>query len=177
MRSLSIAAMFFFTIGCTKSPQFHSTPRNPAINSTAKGDIIINEFSVRAEDTNEFGEASDWIELYNSTNKEITLKEGEWIITDNIDKADKYFLPEIIIPAKGHYIIWCDGEDKVKDQVHTNFKLSSKGESIGLFYNEELMDSFTYFEADEEKKSFGRRAVGSDAWHSKEESTPGSANK
>jgi hypothetical protein len=140
------------------------------------GDIWINEFSPIAGEINEFGEGSDWIELYNSTEQDIKFEEGSWSISDNPNKPAKYIIPEMVIKSKGFVLLWCDGEEVVDEDVHTSFKLSSKGESISLFFNELLMDEYVYDSLGKEYQSVGRASDGGADWIMNLESTPGYSN-
>ncbi|MCB9222593.1 MAG: lamin tail domain-containing protein [Crocinitomicaceae bacterium] len=141
-----------------------------------KGDVLINEFSVNSTDLNEYEKKSDWIELYNSTSKDIKFSPGAWSITDNMDKTDKYIIPSVTIPANGYLILWCDGESTFDEEIHTSFKLSGKGETIGLFQNGDLMDEITYDSLANEFPSMGRVTDGAEEWKMFEASTISASN-
>lgn len=97
--------------------------------------IVINELSARpSELVSEFGEAADWIELYNQTDEDIDLGKGAWYLSDDFNDKKKYRLPGVVVPAGGYLIVWCDKKDTFQDEVHTNFKLKSGGEEVGLYY-------------------------------------------
>ena len=67
----------------------------------------------------------DWLELYNSNEQAKDLT-GYSVSDDNT----KYELPSgTSIPAKGYLVIFCDDTGS---GLHTNFKLSSTGETITL---------------------------------------------
>jgi hypothetical protein len=83
-------------------------------------DIFINEV---------YASGDDWIELYNvgAATKDI----GGYIIYDDVLK--KYVIPaNTIIQPKGFLILHCDDAGT---GLHTNFKLSSTGETISLETN------------------------------------------
>lgn len=92
--------------------------------------IRINEVS-SANDIyiSEYHKKSDWIELYNTTDNDINLA-GVYL-TDNPAKPHKYQIPgtgnnsELIIPAHGFRIVWCDDKDPI-NQLHASFKLENK---------------------------------------------------
>ncbi|MBP7498175.1 MAG: CotH kinase family protein, partial [Bacteroidales bacterium] len=97
------------------------------------GDIVINEFmssnttSLKDED----GDYSDWIELYNKSDKPINLK--DYSISDNIKEARKWLFPEITIAPRGFLIIFASDKDRKNGSfLHCNFKLSSAGEALVL---------------------------------------------
>ena len=108
----------------------------PSISSNYKkgGKLYINEIlaSNSSFEDNE-GDYSDYIEIYNGYNNEINL--NGYHLSDNEYKTDKWTFPEIIIGPKEYLIIYASGKDTcdIKSKVcHTNFKLSSKGETITL---------------------------------------------
>lgn len=138
--------------------------------------VLINEFCAKASLENEFGKRSDWVELYNNSGKDIQMEAGKWTITDNPSNREKFYLPETIIPAGGHLVIWCDGEDIYAKDIHTNFKLSSKGESIELFYEGKLIDSQFYDSTQFEKGCKCRTEDGADEWISTDDMTPSKTN-
>ena len=91
--------------------------------------VIINEICTnngKSLATNEY-KYIDWIELYNTTDEDIMLK--DYGISD--DKADyyKYKLPEVYIKAKDYLIIFFD-KDGSSEELCGDFSLSEKGEKI-----------------------------------------------
>jgi hypothetical protein len=136
--------------------------------------IFINEIMARNNSTvtDDNGNFSDWIELYNAGTNPIPI--GGLYLTDNPTKKDKWQIPTgTTIDPKGYILFWADGDDNEK---HTNFKLNSDGESVTLFSPEkELIDSIS-FGAQFADVSFGRLADGSNQWASFSRATPGAAN-
>lgn len=112
---------------------------NTTTNYTAgvSGLIIINDFSAAdSEKENEFGDAEDWLQLHNTTGNTLQLEEGKWFLTDDVSGEPKKFeLPEFTIEPYGSLIIWCDNLNTEGDEIHANFKISSSGEKLGLFYD------------------------------------------
>jgi len=149
---------------------------NQASTPIDSGMIVINEVAYRAELENEYGKESDWIELYNKTSKKIVINEGELAVSDNPSQESKFPLPQIEIPANGYCIIWCDGEDAIDEQLHANFKLSSKGESVSLFYHGELLDQVFYDSVGSEFNTYKRVTDGADAWAYSSAYTIGASN-
>lgn len=175
--NLPLGALFaMLLISCgTGEPSKNS--EDTADYSPVEGDIVINEVSPKADFENEFGEDADWIELYNTTSKDIILKTGEWSVTDESDEPQKYVIPEVTIPSKGYLIIWCDGQRVQKEQIHASFRLSAAGELIALYHDKVLMDEFVYDSVGTEYRYFARKPDGSDNWKAFEEATPGSPNR
>lgn len=83
------------------------------INEVSAGnDIYISEYVKK----------SDWLELYNTTDQDISL-EGLYL-SDKRTKPQKYQLQEGVVPAHGTCIIWCDERESVS-QLHAPFKLDN----------------------------------------------------
>ena len=112
--------------------------------------IYINEFMASNSSTilDEFGGSDDWVELYNSDNSPIDI--GGMYLTDDLEDPTKWQIPTTspsltTIPAEGFILLWFDKEP---DQgiLHVDTKLSSSGESIGLFAADGLtvIDSLSY---------------------------------
>ena len=108
------------------------------------GDLVINEFLAINNNVvqDEFGNYSDWIELYNNTNSTLSLQ--KLYLSDNDSNLLKWNLPNINIESDDYLILWAD-EKADQSSLHTNFKLASDGEQL-LLSNEtgQLIDSLNY---------------------------------
>jgi hypothetical protein len=120
--------------------------------------LVINELMANNKNTiqDEAGEYDDWIELYNTSNKEIDLT--GYFLTDDIKMPKKWPLPNQKIGAEQYLIIWAD--NTVSQGVfHTNFKLNNNGEYIGLYKivnnNIEIRDEVNFPESKPDT-SYGR---------------------
>ncbi|MFZ4620400.1 MAG: CotH kinase family protein [Bacteroidota bacterium] len=137
--------------------------------------LRINEFMAANTKTitdPDYAGYADWIELYNSGDIPVNLK--GYSITDLLTQPAKYvFSTDIIVPARSFIIIWPD--DKTVG-VHTNFKLSASGESIGLFDPSGAVVDTVIFGAQQDDVSSGRFPDGASAWFSMSPATPGTAN-
>ena len=111
-------------LGAAKTTLSQSTNRS---QSELIIKTVVAKGSVRV---NEFGEHSDWLELYNTTNESIDLSKTAYYLTDNPKRKRKFKLKKGIVPPKSSIVIWCDDEGRFKKQIHANFKLSSKGETL-----------------------------------------------
>lgn len=115
--------------GCT------AAPRTPGMSPLA-GKLFINEFmasnaSVAADEN---GEYDDWIELYNASDKAVSL--SGLYLTDDLAATTRWPLPNQTIPASGHLLVWADGECD-QGALHASFKLKADpGEQIGLYATE-----------------------------------------
>ncbi|MDF7798572.1 lamin tail domain-containing protein [Pontiellaceae bacterium B1224] len=97
--------------------------------------IRISEIMADNEDTllDMNGEASDWIELYNTTDAPVSL--SGWYLTDVATNLTKWSFPATEIAANGFLIIFASGSDNqpvAGTELHANFKLSASGEYIAL---------------------------------------------
>lgn len=144
--------------------------------------LLINEFVAKGSiNANEYGSNEDWIEIYNTDTADYNIISGKWFITDDpTGDREKYALPDLTIPANGHLVVWCDGLDEVNTQIHTNFKLSSGGEDIALFYKGNRgpieVDMHSYDALTIDAVSEGRSPDGSSTWQSFNSPTPGNPN-
>ena len=128
-------------------------------------DLVINEFLAVNDSSyaDEAGEFDDWLELYNPGAENIDL--SGLFLTDNPENLDKWQIPsETIIEVGGYLIFWCD-EDQEQGTLHTNFKLSSGGETIIITNLDAstIIDSIS-FGTQTADISFGRSPDGSDSW-------------
>ena len=80
----------------------------------------------------EDGDYPDWIELYNSGDKRVNLA-GRYL-TDNETNLRKWELPKVHIPSGGCLLVFASNKNRanVGSALHTNFKLSAKGEYLAL---------------------------------------------
>ncbi|MBP7051609.1 MAG: chitobiase/beta-hexosaminidase C-terminal domain-containing protein [Phycisphaerae bacterium] len=110
----------------------------PAFAAASDTLLTINEFvaSNRTGLLDGDGRASDWIELYNSGTRAISL--NGWHLTDNAGDLRKWpFPPGWAVPAKGFLVVIASGEavdDYIdsKGYAHTNFALDKDGEYLAL---------------------------------------------
>lgn len=93
-------------------------------------EVVSSNKSILKDDYNEY---SDYIEIYNGYNYNISLK--GYHLSDEEFNTNKYQLPDIEIKSHEYLIIYasnrntCDLNTRV---CHTNFKISSKGEVLTL---------------------------------------------
>ncbi len=137
--------------------------------------LRINEFMASNVTTifdPEFNNSSDWIELHNSSSSTIDL--GGYTLTDDLLQPARWSIPMgTTIPSNGYLLFWADGSNT---GLHTNFKLSSEGEEIGLFDPDGAAVDAVIFNAQTADVSFGRLGSGPNVWRYLDSSTPGEAN-
>ncbi len=112
------------------------TPGAPNDGSApVAGKLVINEFMASNDSWDvpgDNGDQPDWFEIYNTGDTPIDM--GGWYVTDDLEDPAKYQLPTddpslTTVPANGFLVIICDG---IGEGLHTNFKLSGGGESVGI---------------------------------------------
>lgn len=107
---------------------------------------------------------SDWIELYNSGTSAVNL--NGYYLSDNNASLYKWTFPNAIIPANGYLLICASEKDTVypNGEIHTNFKLSSRGEYLSLLAADStLVDSLT-IPMVFANQSYGRQPDGNTSW-------------
>jgi len=130
-----------------------------ALNSLSNP-LAITEFLAANSSYNldpDYNCFSDWIEIYNSGTQTISL--AGYYLTDDLATTNKWQIPSgTIIESNSFILFWADKMAANLKALHTNFKLSSNGEEIGLYnHSGELID-FIIFPQQESDISFGRPA-------------------
>ena len=130
-------------------------------------DFFINEFLAdnRENLRGEYNDYPDWIELLNRGTSSINL-EG-YTLTDDPTNTSKWAFPDTSIAPGQYLLIYASGrgnENASNFYIHTNFKLSSKGEFLGLFGpGGNIIDSLT-FNAQKANISYGRSSLSPTDW-------------
>lgn len=105
------------------------------IGITASYQITINEILASNGGSSfdlDFGDSGDWIELYN-TGPDVADLTGH-TLSDDAGEPEKWAFPAgTSIPAGGYLLIWCDDQNVVLTQIHTNFRLGATGEDVVLY--------------------------------------------
>lgn len=129
---------------------------------TAQGltPIRINEVSAaNGIHVNEYFKRNDWVELYNTTDKDIDV--AGMYLSDNEQKPLKYQISKgdsqvsTTIPAHGYLIVWCDKLES-KDQLHASFKLDADGGSVLLTAADESWSDRLVYTAHQADQTVGR---------------------
>lgn len=140
--------------------------------------IYLNEIaSVSKAYKDDFRENSGYVELYNSTNKDVQLV--SCFLSDTKTNLIRYSIPNgTIIPAKGFTIFYADGQT-FQGTSHTPFEMDEDGGSILLSQKIEsevnIIDSASYTYLTREH-SYGKYADGTGQWQEMTIQTPGLAN-
>jgi len=124
------------------------------------GYVVINELmpvnsSVVADQN---GEYDDWIELFNKSSLPVNL--SGYYLTDSKKNLLKWQLPTgTSISANGYLIVWAD-KDTTQSGLHSNFKLSSLGETVLLLKPDHTIIDKVEYPGQTLQLSYSRRPNG-----------------
>jgi hypothetical protein len=145
------------------------------------GDLIINEMVAGnvSGPTDEDGDYSDWIEIYNQGDYPINL--AGWALTNDPSQPEKWPFPDVTLGAHDYLIVFASGKDRRVVEpgkfLHTNFRLSQLGEALALYnrLDDRFRDIIPAGTAQFEDIAYGR--YGEDLQYAYlEHATPGEAN-
>lgn len=146
--------------------------------------LRINEFMASnklccPDRENDVDEYDDWIEIFNAG--DVAVDVGGMYLSDDPADPFKNHVPDddpttTTIPAGGYLVFWAD-EQGSQGPLHTNFKLSGDGESVGLYYLDGRMIDIYNYGTQEENTSMGRSINGTGAWVTFNSPTPGTTNE
>lgn len=125
--------------------------------------VVINELMPSNKNTvsDNNGEYSDWIELYNNSSEPVDL--SGWFLTDEDTNLTRWAFPAgTVIPAGGTLVVWAD--DAASPGLHASFKLSASGETVFLVTPDKAFaDQVTFGEAQTDY-SYARSPNGTGSW-------------
>ncbi len=97
--------------------------------------LRINEFMALNQTTltDEDGEYSDWIEIYNPTAGAVNL--FGWSLTDEKIFPQKWTFPNITLNQDEYLVVFASGKNRstAGSELHTNFRISGDGEYLALY--------------------------------------------
>ena len=78
------------------------------------------------------GNRSDWIELYNPGPLDVNL--NGWFLTDTETNLAKWRFPSVNLPPNRYLVVWASQKDRANPTapLHTNFKLAKEGSYLAL---------------------------------------------
>ena len=90
--------------------------------------MAVNDTTVTDED----GDTSDWLEIYNETASVLDLT--GYSLTDDPALPVKWQFPSVAVDPGGYLLVWASGKNRTNPAapLHTNFKLSGSGEYLAL---------------------------------------------
>ncbi|MCC6232559.1 MAG: CotH kinase family protein, partial [Verrucomicrobiales bacterium] len=121
--------------------------------------VTLTEFMADNEDTlnDEDGDASDWIEIGNSSDQPVNL--AGWGLTDDPALPFAWRFPVVSVPARGFLVVFASGKNRTNatGRLHTHFRLNRNTGYLGLFRpGGGLASSFEGYPAQQEDVSYGR---------------------
>ena len=121
----------------------------------------------------------DWVELRNLGGSAVSLV--NWSLSDDSSIPMKWKFPAgASIPANGYLIVMCDNRNEANGTatyLHSNFTLSSTGESVGLYDTAGVLQSEIASVPDQDSfHTWGRDPAGSGLYGYLDTATPGAAN-
>lgn len=147
---LLCAMMGALLTGCSMPPETLSNTPGAATQETAREtdapdeptpeptpepyrtDVVLSELqaSNKATVMDEDGEFTDWLELYNPGSEPSELG-GCWL-SDDKNEPCKWQIPALTLRSGECALIFCSKKDRTEGELHTNFKLSSDGDTLYL---------------------------------------------
>jgi hypothetical protein len=95
---------------------------------------VISEFMASNSATllDEDGDSSDWVEIFNSGTSTINL--DGYSLTDDATNTNKWEFPAVQLESGGYLTVFASNKNRTdpESELHTNFRLSSGGEYLGL---------------------------------------------
>ena len=137
--------------------------------------IRINEFMASNGDTieDQYGEDSDWIELYNTSEEDVNLK--GLCLSDGKKNLEKFVFPDYVMPAGSYLLIFASGKEEVGEtEIHVPFKLSAAGEKVVVSYQDVILDIVTF---DKQQRDVSYALKDDGTWAFCDTPTPGAENK
>ncbi len=153
---VSLALVFLFSGGqvLTKT----------VIQAADHSDVIITEFVAANASglTDENGDHSDWIEIYNRSYHPVNL--AGWSLTDDPHDPNKWSFPDVTLGSHKYLVIFASGKNRNSLEpgtaLHTNFKLNRETTFLALhnvFYRR-FMDSVVPHKPEQvQDVAFGRK--------------------
>ncbi len=146
-----------------------------ALSARVSGQIYINEIMASNATVHadvDFGNYTDWIELYNSSDVSIDLS-TYFLSEDSLNLSMWNFPMGTAIQAKGYLLVYADGTG---NGLHTNFSLSKEGEQIMLVNGQSQIVQTIVFPYQMTDVSYGRESDDLQRLGFFESPTPGGVN-
>jgi CotH kinase protein/Lamin Tail Domain/Fn3 associated/Secretion system C-terminal sorting domain len=147
-------------------------------DSAIPQDLYINEIMSVNNCTliDEDGDYSDWIEIYNGNQSSVNL--NGYFISDDPSAPEKWCISNAIVEADSFLLIFASDKDRNgwPNQLHSNFRLSSNGESLILSDPDTLVIDRIDFPPMSSDISFGRVGNGNDTFGLFDIPTPNADN-
>ena len=153
----------------TPTPGEENNSEEYSIKKTDNYKLEITEYMTHNKRSNydKYGNYFDWIEIYNSSNKDYSLE--NLYISDNSNKLRKYKIKSTTLKSKDYLVIYFSGENKnYEEGLYVPFKLSDDEEIIisnGIDVIDkvkiiQLSDNISYGKVNGEWKYFAQATPG-----------------
>ncbi len=113
---------------------YAANPTPGLVNSAPETErvLVLNELLMINETINsdEAGDFDPWLELYNPLPIEVRV--GGLTLRDDSAADIAWPLPDTVIDAGGHLLVWLDGQPQ-QGPLHTDFQLDAVGDVLGLY--------------------------------------------
>ncbi len=108
--------------------QFTVDPDLPPPGLLISEFLASNDHSLRDQD----GDASDWIEIANSSEETVNL--SGWTLTDSQAAPKRWTFPAVSILPRGFLVVFASGKDRADaiHELHANFRLDRSGGYLAL---------------------------------------------
>ena len=138
-------------------------------------EVVINEIMASNQSTiyDEDGDTPDWIELYNKGTEQIDI--SGFGMSDDTSDTQKWKIENTLMEAGEHLLIFASNKDRDGNQLHTNFKINSSGETILLSDTSGTIIDQINMPSVNSDISFARQSDGSLSWIF-QNPTPGATN-
>ncbi len=117
-------------------PHVSSSQQDVVPSGTAvQSGVVINEVmtSNKGIFTDDKGNSSDWVELYNETGQAIDL--SQFGLSDDAMDGVKWAFPRVTLQPHGYVVVYLTGDSKSDIEngiLHCSFRLSAQGETLIL---------------------------------------------
>ncbi|MBL9139479.1 MAG: lamin tail domain-containing protein [Verrucomicrobiales bacterium] len=148
IRDLSPRGNLFVGVGGT----ILVDPNLPAPGVTISEFLADNDRTLNDED----GDASDWIEIENSSEQVENL--AGWFLTDDPARPQKWRFPPVSITPRGYVVVFASGKNRTNTtgRLHTNFRLERSNGYLALVRpSGEIASTFAGYPAQGEDVSYG----------------------
>jgi gliding motility-associated-like protein len=141
--------------------------------------VVVNEYSGANRNgiTDDFGDNSDWIELYNAGGTAVDI--SGYFLSDKESNPTKWQIPAgTVLNANSYRLFFASGRDvNTGLSLHTNFKITQTGGDFVVFSDQggTILESYEVFPT-RVNHSRGRTPNGGATWQIFSTPTPGVAN-
>jgi len=120
------------------------------------------------------GNYYDWIEIYNNSDEAIQL--SNYYLSDDKHELDMWNFDSAVLGAGEYLIVFASDDDVINpNEQHTNFNISSSGETIYLSDGKTLIDRLKFGKINEDY-TYGRLEESSELHTHLARPTPGESN-